>query len=164
MGIRSNHPLFWVSKFNDVKFYQTALKYNHHQLMPSMETIELADPQDDFTGPISRITMNQFIELMDTTDPTKDIAVKGVLPTTTELETKDLTLWTTLCECPSGRTIEVLSKDSNCFASLCENGYKMGCEVKIFSEIEYTEAICFIKNDAITDPLKMFHDFSANIE
>jgi hypothetical protein len=162
MGIRSNHPLFWVSKFEDLKFYQTADKYNSEKLKQSTTTLRLADPQDNFTGPISPITMNKLIGLMETTEPTKDIAVKGVLPTTTESEAKDLTLWTTTCQCPSGKTIKVLSKDSNCFSSLCRNGYKMGCQVKKKTEIEYTEAICFIKDGAITDPSEVFYSFSGN--
>jgi hypothetical protein len=152
MGMRSNHPLFWVSIFDDIKFYQTTDKFNSEKLKQSTTTFRLADPQDNFTGPISRITMNKFIELMDTTEPTLDIAIKGVLHTTTESEAKDPTLWTTTCQCPSGKTIKVLSRDSKCLSSLCRNGYKMGCQVKKNTEIGYTEAICFIKNGAITDP------------
>jgi hypothetical protein len=155
MGIRSNYPMFWVSKFEEVKFYQTADKYNTEKLQQSTAKFRLADPQDNFIGPISPITMNKFIGLMDSTEPRKDIAVKWVLPTTTESETKDPTLWTTTCKCPSGKTIEVLSKDSGCLTSLCTNGFKIGCEVKKITEIEYTEAICFIKTDAFTEPAKM---------
>jgi hypothetical protein len=70
MGIRSNHPLFWVSIFDDVKFYQTTYKFNSEKLKQSTTTLRLVDPQDNFTGPISRITMNKFIELMDATEPT----------------------------------------------------------------------------------------------
>ena len=164
MGIRSHYPLFWVSKFDDVKFYQTTDKYNSEKLKQSDATFRLADPQDNFTGPISPMTMNRFIGLMDPTEPTKDIAVTGVLPTLSESETEEPTLWTTTCQCPSGKIIEVLSKDSNCFTSLCTNGYKMGCEVRKISEIEYTIAICFIKTDGMTDPAKMLYELSGSLE
>jgi hypothetical protein len=40
----------------------------------------------------------------------------------------------------------------------------MGCEVKKIPEIEYTEVICSIENDAITDPSKVYYDFSGGLQ